>query len=187
MKDIHWLLELPDELDILVSEREFEAAVAKIEKARGFRTSQQLALAFGSIADDLDERISKLAETLSKDLQNPALKKSESRTIITFLSRLGFAKRAREIFLDTRSRKVSSEIKFVPKSPLSTSFLFFVDAPSSPGNSATRMTLVYILTSLQELFLPQSTPLATISYTASRIVTCCPVLSSGPFGRCRRY
>jgi hypothetical protein len=32
VKDIHWLLELPDELDILVSEREFEAAVTKIEK-----------------------------------------------------------------------------------------------------------------------------------------------------------
>eukprot|EP01122_Echinamoeba_exundans_P014955 TRINITY_DN690_c0_g2_i1.p1 TRINITY_DN690_c0_g2~~TRINITY_DN690_c0_g2_i1.p1 ORF type:complete len:932 (+),score=179.78 TRINITY_DN690_c0_g2_i1:156-2798(+) len=111
VKDIHWLLELPDELDILVSEREFEAAVTKIEKARTFRTSQQLALAFSSIADDLDERISKLAETLCKDLQNPALKKSESRTIITYLSRLGYAKRAREIFLDTRSRKVASEIK----------------------------------------------------------------------------
>lgn len=32
VKDIHWLLELPDEIDILVSEREFEAAVTQIEK-----------------------------------------------------------------------------------------------------------------------------------------------------------
>lgn len=134
VSDIHWLLELPDELDILTSERLFESAVSLVEKAEKMRdkekrtsafvsgtsasvdigstpnTGGRYAAVFKSIKDAYEERVAALSASLLKDLQNPALKKTESRTVITYLTRLGYAKTAREIFLETRSRKIRSDV-----------------------------------------------------------------------------
>jgi hypothetical protein len=92
------------------------------------KTNKQLALAVNAISDDLEDRIWKLAEILMKDLQNPALKKSESRTVILYLSRLGFSKKAREIFLDTRSQKINNEIKYGSRPSHWMCLCFFCDA-----------------------------------------------------------
>lgn len=118
VSDIHWLLELPDELDILTSERLFESAVSLFERAekmrdkerRGDSGSARYDAVFKSIKEAYDERVAALSVSLLKDLQNPALKKTESRTVITYLTRLGYAKTAREIFLETRSRKIRSDV-----------------------------------------------------------------------------
>jgi uncharacterized protein YqiB (DUF1249 family) len=116
ISDIHWLLELPDELDILTSERLFESAVSLVEKAEKMKEKEKGSIAgryeavFKSIKDAYDARVQALSASLLKDLQNPALKKTESRTVITFLTRLGFAKTARQIFLETRSRKIRSDV-----------------------------------------------------------------------------
>lgn len=116
ISDIHWLLELPDELDILTSERLFESAVSLVERAEKLKEKEKgLAVGrydavFKSIKDAYDARVQALSASLLKDLQNPALKKTESRTVITYLTRLGYAKTAREIFLQTRSRKIRSDV-----------------------------------------------------------------------------
>lgn len=118
VSDIHWLLELPDELDILTSERLFESAVSLVEKAEKMRDKEKRGDAVGSrydavfksIKEAYDERVAALSASLLKDLQNPALKKTESRTVITYLTRLGYAKTAREIFLETRSRKIRYDL-----------------------------------------------------------------------------
>lgn len=120
ISDIHWLLELPDELDILTSERLFESAVSLVEKAekmrdldKGVNNSGALGryeAVFKSIRETYDARVQALSASLLKDLQNPALKKTESRTVITYLTRLGYAKTARQIFLETRSRKIRSDV-----------------------------------------------------------------------------
>jgi len=104
--------QLPDELDILTSERLFGKAVSEIENALSLKEKPELAPAFDSITEELEARVTKLSELLMKDLQNPALKKSESRTVISYLTRLGFAKKAREIFLETRSQKIRNELKY---------------------------------------------------------------------------
>jgi len=104
---------LPDELDILTSERLFDTAVGHLERCRALRAKPELNQAFAVITEQLEERVQKMSDLLMKDLQNPALKKSESRTVIGYLSRLGFAKKAREIFLETRSQKIRTEIKSV--------------------------------------------------------------------------
>lgn len=111
VKDIHWILELPDELDILTSERLFDVAVEQIERANTLKASEHLSVAFDSIKDAFSANVQKLSKILVKDLQNPALKKTESRTIISYLSRLGFSRTAREIFLETRSKKIKNEIR----------------------------------------------------------------------------
>lgn len=111
VKDIHWILELPDELDILTSERLFDVAIDQIERANKLKELDHLKLAFESIKDVFSLNIQKLSRILVKDLQNPALKKTESRTIISYLSRLGFSRTAREIFLETRSKKIEYEIR----------------------------------------------------------------------------
>jgi hypothetical protein len=115
ISDIHWLLELPDELDILTSERLFEAAVSLVERAEKLKEKEKGATGrydavFKSIKEAYDARVQALSASLLKDLQNPALKKTESRTVITFLTRLGFAKTARQIFLETRARKIRSDV-----------------------------------------------------------------------------
>lgn len=111
IKDIHWLLELPDELDILTSERLFDTAIEQIERANKLKESEHLTLAFSSIKDSFEHHIQNLSRILVKDLQNPALKKTESRKIILYLTRLGFSRTAREIFLETRSKKIKNEIR----------------------------------------------------------------------------
>eukprot|EP01125_Pyxidicula_operculata_P014384 TRINITY_DN4787_c0_g1_i1.p1 TRINITY_DN4787_c0_g1~~TRINITY_DN4787_c0_g1_i1.p1 ORF type:complete len:714 (-),score=140.45 TRINITY_DN4787_c0_g1_i1:91-2232(-) len=112
LNSVHTLLELPDELDILTSERLFEEAIGAITHARNLvRETPQLATAEASIKEDLDRRIHNLSNTLIMDLQNPAIKKRESQKIIDYLHFLGFASKAREVFLQTRSRQLKNELR----------------------------------------------------------------------------
>jgi len=108
---IHWFLELPDELDILTSERLFDEAINNINTARQLvRDNPQLAIADAYIKEELNGRIRNLSDILVKDLQNPGIKKSESILIINHLQALDFSSKACEVFLQTRTKQLKSEL-----------------------------------------------------------------------------
>lgn len=111
LNEIHTLLELPDELYILTSERLFDEAISKIHLAeQTVLQKPELKVVMTSIKPQLNIRIKHLSEMLITDLQNPALKKREATTIIQNLHDLGFASKAREVFLDVRKKQIESSI-----------------------------------------------------------------------------
>ncbi|XP_049848237.1 uncharacterized protein LOC126313328 [Schistocerca gregaria] len=110
VKDVHWLLELPDELDILISERLFKTAVEQVEKANKLSKSLLPALRYKGIREPLEQRVTMLSQSLLKELRNLSLKKTETRMIITYLTRLGYAEAAQEIYFSTINKKIRTEI-----------------------------------------------------------------------------
>eukprot|EP01130_Rhizamoeba_saxonica_P013723 TRINITY_DN5894_c1_g1_i1.p1 TRINITY_DN5894_c1_g1~~TRINITY_DN5894_c1_g1_i1.p1 ORF type:complete len:706 (-),score=144.72 TRINITY_DN5894_c1_g1_i1:146-2263(-) len=109
---IQELLELPYEIDILTSERLFDKAIGMIEKHDELAQKlPQLAIAKQSIKEDLSIRISKMAEILIDDLQNPAIKKSECDHVISYLIRLGYSSKASQVFLHTRSIQINNDVR----------------------------------------------------------------------------
>lgn len=111
IKDVHFLLELPDELDILISERLFENAVQQIEKVDKFQTDPNLSTVWESMKEFFEIRVQLISQSLLKDLQSPVLKKAQIITTISLLTRLGYSVSALEIFLLSRTRKIRNELK----------------------------------------------------------------------------
>jgi len=108
--DITWLSELPDELDVLIAQRDFNKAVVLIEKAKNIlkvEDSQKVR----SYRKTLDEKIASLANSICSELSDPLLIKSQVRSNINRLLRLNMAEKAQEIFLSSRSELISHRIR----------------------------------------------------------------------------
>ncbi|ORX60832.1 hypothetical protein BCR36DRAFT_407833 [Piromyces finnis] len=108
--EITWLTELPDELDVLIAQRDFDKAVVLIEKAKNILKIEdsQKNRSFRKI---LDEKISSLSNSICSELSDPLLIKSQVRSNINRLLRLDMAEKAQEIFLSSRSELISHRIR----------------------------------------------------------------------------
>ncbi|KAI8907175.1 hypothetical protein EDD86DRAFT_227746 [Gorgonomyces haynaldii] len=110
--DYIWLIELPDELDVLIAHRDFEQTVTNVEKARYI-----LAAAQGEtprvqvIRAALNERINHLAKLISLDLASPIATKDQVQGDIDKLLRLGLGDQARDIFLSARSKTIRNRMR----------------------------------------------------------------------------
>ncbi|KAI9289396.1 Cullin repeat-like-containing domain protein [Umbelopsis sp. AD052] len=110
--DVKWLSELPDELEVFIAIREFEDAVAYIEKARAILSS------FSSdpgkldgVKEEIDTYVYKLSKAIGRDLSNSLLTKVQFQRNVNWLLRLGLGETGREMFLATRSGVIKRRIR----------------------------------------------------------------------------
>ncbi|KAJ2964577.1 hypothetical protein NQZ79_g555 [Umbelopsis isabellina] len=110
--DMKWLSELPDELEVYIALREFEEAVAYIEKARAIIPSFSAdANQLESIKEEIDVFVEKLSKAIGRDLSNSLLTKVQFQRNINWLLRLGLGESGREMFLATRAAVIKKRIR----------------------------------------------------------------------------
>ncbi|KAI7864510.1 Cullin repeat-like-containing domain protein [Spinellus fusiger] len=110
--DQKWLVEFPDELEVLIAIREFENAVTVIERAK---------VIFSQYSVDspvlrepkifLQKYTDQLCEIISHDLGNILLTKLQFQRFVGWLLRLEKGEQAREVFLATRSLIIKKRIR----------------------------------------------------------------------------
>jgi exocyst complex component 8 len=110
--DFRWLLELPDELDVLIAHRDFDQAVSCVAKARRILNSakgetQRIQILRSSI----NSRIFMLSKLVALDLASPVATKDQVQGDIDKLLRLGLGDQARDIFLTARSSTIRSRLR----------------------------------------------------------------------------
>ncbi|KAJ3218340.1 exocyst complex component exo84 [Dinochytrium kinnereticum] len=111
--DLVWIKELPHELDVSIANRDFNVAVNLIEKARSLLYGSYSQSILQACIQPLYERISRLASLISNDLANPVCTKTQARTNIELLQRLGLEDQARDVFLYSRSQALHSQIRLI--------------------------------------------------------------------------
>jgi hypothetical protein len=112
MGNIHWLLELPDELDILTSDRSFAEATNKLLRSRKLvKDNPNLAPVITFIKDDLDARARRLANQMCYDLHNIAMKPNQVSHTLGLLKNLGFVEMAKQTYLEYKTTQLKNEIK----------------------------------------------------------------------------
>ncbi|EGF80061.1 hypothetical protein BATDEDRAFT_88866 [Batrachochytrium dendrobatidis JAM81] len=115
--DYRWLLELPDELDVLVAHRDFDNSVANLEKGKlvlNFINTTRKILSGVDIKTprvqmlraSVENRIEILAKLVTSDLASPVSTKSQVQENIDRLLRLGLGDQARDIFLTARTKTI---------------------------------------------------------------------------------
>jgi hypothetical protein len=120
-RELYFLHELPDELDVLISYREFEHAVVEIEKGildmfYIISIANQLFLAYPDRLtrekEEINIRVQKLANLISLQLANPDMHRNQVKSNIQKLLRLGLGEQARDIFLTARTMTIRHRIRY---------------------------------------------------------------------------
>ncbi|KAI1185048.1 serine/threonine-protein phosphatase pp2a catalytic subunit [Nemania serpens] len=103
-QNLRWVEGQMDELDIDIALQRFDLAVDRVEKlknlARGLKNN---AIAQDFINFKVEERSSKLAGFIVRELVEAHDKSQKTRRNVGWLNRLGFEDRAREAYLEARS------------------------------------------------------------------------------------
>lgn len=111
-QNFRWVEGQIDDLDIDISMQRFDEAVDKVERLR--KIAQNLnnnSIAHELIAVKVDERAAKLAGVICRELvETPSFMEATKRTT-SFLIRLGFEDRAREIYLNARSETLTKRAR----------------------------------------------------------------------------
>ncbi|KAF1955724.1 putative exocyst complex component Exo84 [Byssothecium circinans] len=98
-----------DELDIDIALQRFEDAVKKVEKLKALAKSiRGNAMAQGIVTFKVNERATKLANVLSKQLVSQNNWISSVKQHVTWIMRLGFEDRAREAYLEARGNLIKT-------------------------------------------------------------------------------
>ena len=111
-QNLRWVEGQIDDLDIDIALQRFEKATEKVERLRKLAKG----LKGNSIAQDLilvkvDERAAKLATTLTRALVDTPSFLEATKTTTAFLTRLGFEDRAREAYLDARTKTLTKRAR----------------------------------------------------------------------------
>ena len=113
-QNLRWVESQMDELDIDIALQSFEPAVARVEKLKGLaRGLKNNAVAQDFIHFKVEERCSKLATVLIRDLETTHNAQSKTKRNISWLTRLGFEDRAREAYLSGRSETIHKRARCV--------------------------------------------------------------------------
>ncbi|KFA78858.1 hypothetical protein S40288_05314 [Stachybotrys chartarum IBT 40288] len=103
-QNLRWVEGQMDELDIDVALQKFEPAVARVEKLKGLaRGLKNNLVAQDFINFKVEERSSKLAIMILRELELSHNNQSKTQRYVSWLTRLGFDDRAREAYLTARS------------------------------------------------------------------------------------
>ncbi|KAG0033000.1 exocyst complex component exo84 [Podila clonocystis] len=112
--DNRWLAEFTDELDVLIAQREFDAAVAGIEKATVMLSQMTIPAAkMEETRKRLDERVSRLSRVVLLDLGHAHITKIAVQRNVGWLERLGCLEQARDVFLNNRTSVVRQRMSLV--------------------------------------------------------------------------
>jgi tRNA G10 N-methylase Trm11 len=113
-QNLRWVESQMDELDINIALQQIEQAVARIEKMRnlayGLRNN---AIAQDFISFKVDERCTKLAALIIRDLINYHNQQQKTKLHVSWLTRLGFEDRAREAYLEARHDIIQKRTRYV--------------------------------------------------------------------------
>eukprot|EP00842_Homolaphlyctis_polyrhiza_P006746 jgi/Hompol1/7072/HPOL_005178-RA len=114
--DYRWLIELPDELDVLVAHRDLDNAVVNLEKARRILSNVDNETSrIQTLRASVEQRTENLAKLISMDLASPVSTKPQVQENIDRLLRLGLGDQARDIFLTARTNTIrhrTRQLKF---------------------------------------------------------------------------
>jgi hypothetical protein len=111
-QNLRWVEGQIDDLDIDIALQRFEKATEKVERLRKLAKG----LKGNSIAQELilvkvDERAAKLATTLTRALVDTPSFLGATKTTTAFLTRLGFEDRAREAYLNARTKTLTKRAR----------------------------------------------------------------------------
>jgi len=113
--NVEWLIELPDDLDMCIAQRSFDAAVKLVEKATGYLQDFPETVALKEYRDRLNSRVKELVDEIEKSLDNSTTMRHISlrsiRQYASLLIRLGRAKLACELFLRNRGFAVKHSFR----------------------------------------------------------------------------
>lgn len=103
-QNLRWVESQMDELDIDIALQRIEPAVARVEQLKGLaRSLKNNPVAQDFIEFKVEERCSRLAGLITRELVNTHDEPSKNRLNVSWLTRLGFEDRAREAYLEARS------------------------------------------------------------------------------------
>ncbi|KAJ9494617.1 exocyst complex component exo84 [Exophiala xenobiotica] len=111
-QNFRWVEGQIDDLDIDISMQLFDEAVGKVERLRKIAHGlNNNSIAHELIAVKVDERAAKVAAVLFRELvESPSFMEATKRTT-SYLIRLGFEDRAREIYLNARSETLTKRAR----------------------------------------------------------------------------
>ncbi|RUP43284.1 hypothetical protein BC936DRAFT_137393 [Jimgerdemannia flammicorona] len=110
--DMRWMANLPDELDVCIAQREFEAAVAYVENARSILSAHGGDSAkLEAIRREIDRYVDRLCTAISRDLSHPLLTKVQFQRNCTWLLRLDLGEEAREVFMAARTNVIKQRTR----------------------------------------------------------------------------
>lgn len=102
-QNLRWVESQVDELDIEIALQRFDVAVSRVEKlnflAKGLKSN---VVAQDFISFKADERATKLAALITRELVDTHNEPKKTRRNVSWLARLGFEDRAREAYLEAR-------------------------------------------------------------------------------------
>jgi len=113
--NVDWLIELPEDLDMCIAQRDFEGAVNLVEKGRSYLVDFPESSSLKDIRGRIENRVEVLVATLEKALDNSTSIRHVSlrsiRIYVFLLIRLGRSKLACELFLQNRSYEIKNSFK----------------------------------------------------------------------------
>ncbi len=135
-QNLRWVESQMDELDINIALQQIEPAVARIEKLKGLANGlKSNIIAQDFISFKVDERCTKLASLIVRELVSTHNNQSKTKQNVSWLKRLGFEDRAREAYLEARSEIIQKRTRYiVPSSQLT------MLANSDTGNASSKET-----------------------------------------------
>ncbi|KAJ3404457.1 exocyst complex component exo84, partial [Chytridiales sp. JEL 0842] len=84
-----WLIDLPDELDVMLAHREFDDAVLAIERAKKLLNEVEVTHITQLLRQAIEKRMMQLSHLISEELANPIITKSQAQSSIQRLLNLG--------------------------------------------------------------------------------------------------
>ena len=113
--NVDWLIELPEDLDMCIAQRDFEGAVQLVEKARSYLVDFPESSSLKDIRNKIESRVQQLVGTLEKSLDNSSSSRHVSlrsiRVYVLLLIRLRRDKLSCELFLRNRGYEIKNSFK----------------------------------------------------------------------------
>lgn len=173
-----------DELDIDIALQKFESAARKVENLKRLaRNIRGNAMAHGIVTYKVNERASKLANVLIKQLVENNSRFTSVKQHLTWIVALGFEDRAREAYLEARSEVIRKRARYVlPLVPSSFPILIrpfpCLIANDYIDNASLKATCPNTSSKSPSSTSPSSKTLSTSTKNAFRRCSC-PRVSSG--------
>jgi exocyst complex component 8 len=102
-QNLRWVESQMDELDIEIALQRLDSAVSRVEKLKGLAQGlKNNAVAQDFISFKVEERSSKLAALVVRELVDTHNEQKKTKRNVTWLTRLGYEDRAREAYLEAR-------------------------------------------------------------------------------------
>lgn len=113
-QNLRWVESQVDELDIDIALQNFDSAVQQVEKLNNLAKSlKSNVVAQDFITFKADERASKLAGLITRELVDTHNELKKTKRNIAWLAKLGFEDRAREAYLEARGNIIHKRSRYV--------------------------------------------------------------------------